>query len=153
MHKNIGPALKNTKTLIHVRDELIKLFKTTKKKNGISKIGYVAGIITSDGPKHFEINRKRLADYARALRKIHKFPVFSSVDVFSKEVYTRLAEMVFSFEKREVKFRLFWREILKSGHVTDIFMTPRWDKSKGATDEHKTAKKIGLTIHYISEEK
>lgn len=47
--------------------------------------------------------------------------------------------------------RFFWREIFKSGHVTDVFMTPRWEKSKGAVDEYKTAQKIGLTIHYLQE--
>ena len=149
MHKNIGPALKNIKSLIHIKEELVKLFETTKKKNGISKIGYVAGIINSDGPKYFEINKKRLVSYVGKLRKIHKFPMFCAIDVFPIEVYSRLIEWTLPFHKREAKIRFFWREILKSGHVTDIFMIPRWDKSKGATDEHETAKQIGLKIHYL----
>lgn len=150
MFRNIGFALKNATTLSHVKTELIKMFEITKNKNGNIKIGYVAGILNSDGQKHFEDNRKKLADYAEKLRKIHKFPIFSSVDIFSNEVYDRLEEWKVSLEERETKARLFWREILEGGHVTDIFMTPRWEKSKGATDEHKTAKRIGLTIHYLS---
>jgi len=149
MHKNIGPALRNTKTLIHVREELIKLFKITRKEMRVAKIGYVAGIINSDGQDLVERNRKRLIENAEKLRKIHNFPMFTAIDVFPPEIYNNLEEWKLSFEEREEKARLFWREILKSGCVTDIFMTPRWNRSKGATDEHKTAKEIGLTIHYI----
>lgn len=151
MEKNIGPALRNAKTLLHVKKELVKLFETTKKKKDICKIGYVAGIISSDGPKYFEINRKRLANYVKKLRRIHKFPMFSAVDVFSDNIYAQLEEMALSFAEREEKMRSFWGKILRSGHVTDIFMTPRWDKSKGATDEHRIAKRIGIAIHYIED--
>lgn len=149
MHKDIGPSLKSAKTLHHVKRDLVKLFKTTKEKNNTIKIGYVAGIITSEGAEHFKVNRKRLADYVKKLRRIHKFPMFSAIDVFSSEVYERLVEWKLPFDEREVKARSFWRKILKSGHITDVFMTPRWEKSKGAVDEHETAKKIGLTIHYV----
>lgn len=89
--------------------------------------------------------------YVEKLRRVHKFPMFSAVDVFSDNIYAQLEEMALSFEKREVKIRSFWRQIFKSGYVTDIFMAPRWDKSKGATDEHETAKQIGLKIHYIKD--
>lgn len=151
MHKDIGSALKFAKNLTHVYEELIKLFEISKKEKGILRIGYVAGILTSDGIKHFERNRKRIVKHAEKLRKIHKFPMFCTVDVFSNDVYTRLEEYKLLFEEREERFRKFWRKILKSGHVTDVFMTPCWEKSKGASDEHKTAKKIGLTIHYVED--
>lgn len=153
MKKNIRSALKSATSLLHVKKELVKLFKATKKQagGGIIRIGYIAGIINSDGPKYFEINRKKLVNHAERLRKLHNFPMFTAVDVFPPEIYSNLEEWKLSFEEREEKVRNFWREILKSGHVTDIFMTPRWDKSKGATDEHKTARKIGLRIHYIEE--
>lgn len=150
MLKNINSALKTATTLSHVKKELVELLEITRNKNGNIRVGYVAGILNSDGPQHFENNRKKLADYTEKLRKMHKFPIFSVVDVFSIEVYSRLEEWKLSFEEREAKARLFWQEILESGHVTDIFMTPRWEKSKGATDEHKTAKRIGLTIHYLN---
>ncbi len=149
MHKNIGPALKNATTLSHVKKELVKLFEVTRNKNGNIRIGYVSGVITSDGPKHIHNNRKRLELHTNRLRKSQSFPIFSAVDVFTNEIYNRIIETTLPFDEREVKLRLFWNEILTSGHVTDIFMTPRWEKSKGATDEHKTAKKIGLTIHYV----
>lgn len=47
----------------------------------------------------------------------------------------------------------FWRDILESGHVTDIFMTPRWEQSKGAIDEHEAAKQLGIKIHYMNNSK
>lgn len=147
MHKSIVPVLRNSKNLNHVREELIKLFKSSKNE----KIGYVAGVIYSEGPKFAESNWKRLISHAERLRKIHKFPLFSATDVFPPEIYSNLEEWELSFEERETKVRDFWREILKTGHVTDVFMTPRWEKSKGATDEHKTAKQIGLRIHYVEE--
>ena len=126
MHKNIGPALKSATSLFHVKKELVELFKVTRKQAGVGiiRIGYVAGIITSEGPEYFEANRKRLADYVKKLRKIHKFPMFSAVDIFTSEVYERLEEWKLPFVEREVKARSFWRKILKSGHVTDVFMTP-----------------------------
>lgn len=111
----------------------------------------MAGIINSDGPEYSEINREKLANHVEKLRKIHKFPMFTAIDVFPLEIYNNLEEWKLSFEEREEKVRNFWREILKSGHVTDIFMTPRWEKSKGASDEHETAKKIGLKIHYVQD--
>ena len=148
MHKNIGPALKSAKTLNHVREELIKLFKVTK--NGkTTKVGYVAGVMYSEGLEFAQTNLKKLSSHAEKLRKTLDFPMFTAVDVFPPEVYKNLEEWELPFDRREAKVRDFWRQILKSGHITDIFMTPRWDKSKGATDEHKTAKEIGLRIHYI----
>lgn len=124
MEKIIGPSLKSATTLLHIKGKLVKLFKNTKKKNGFTKIGYVAGIINSDGPQYFEINRKKLIAHVEKLRKAHKFPIFSAVDVFSDNIYAQLEEMGLSFEKREIKMRSFWRQVLRSGHVTDIFMTP-----------------------------
>lgn len=50
MLKDIGSALKNSKTLHHVKRNLVKLFRTAKEGDGIVRIGYVTGIITSDGP-------------------------------------------------------------------------------------------------------
>lgn len=89
MEKNISSALISARSLFYVKKELVKLFRIMKRqsKGGITRIGYVAGIINSDGPKHFEINRKKLANHAEKLRKIHKFPMFSAVDVFSTDVF------------------------------------------------------------------
>lgn len=115
MFKNIGFALKNATTLSHVKNKLVKILELTRNKNGNIKIGYVAGILNSDGPQHFENNRKRIADYAEELRKIHKFPIFSGVDIFSNEVYGRLEEWKLSFEEREEKLGCFGGKSWKAG--------------------------------------
>ncbi len=113
MHKDIIPALKFATSLLHVEKELIKLLRTTKQQSGggITRIGYVAGILTSDGVDNFENNRKRIIAYADKLRKIHKFPIFCTVDVFSDDVYGKLEEQNLEFEEREIKFRIFWKKI------------------------------------------
>lgn len=150
MHRNIRPALKNARNLVQVREEMIKLFLAAKQQAGVERIGYVAGIINSGGPEYIRVNRTRLVEYTKKLRKIHKFPLFSAIDVFPPKIYNSLEEWKLSFEQREEKARIFWASMLKSGHITDIFMTPLWDRSKGALDEHETAKKMGIKIHYVN---
>lgn len=153
MEKYIGHYLKPAASLFYIKKQLIKVFKVVREESGnIVRIGYVAGILNSDGPLYFESNRKKLLNYTEELRSVHKFSIFSAVDVFSAEIYERLKEMSLPFEQREIKMRFFWREILESGYVTDIFMTPRWEKSKGAYDEHETAKRIGLRIYYYGKQ-
>lgn len=112
------------------------------------KLGYVAGIVTSDGPDNINNNVKILKKFTNKIRKRNNFPIFSSTDAFSKKSIRKLDEMKLPPEKIEEEFWKFWRKILTSGYITDIFMTPGWDRSRGAQDEHKTAKKAGLKIHY-----
>jgi len=86
-----------------------------------------------------------LREHTEKIRKEKDFPIFSATDVMALETLIQIKA-----HKLVVKdFIKFWREILESGHVTDIFMTPRWNKSFGATDEHETAKKLGIKIHYL----
>lgn len=119
--------------------------------SGSDRLGYVAGMITSDGPEHIARNVERLALFTKTLRGMHAFPVFSATDIFNQAVYARLRVDLFRPEAREAEFKEFWRSILKQGQVTDIFMTPRWELSEGATDEHQTAQRLGLAIHFPTE--
>lgn len=135
--------------LDHVREGVLETFIEVKSKVPTSQIGYVSGIITSDGPEFIERNLKVLASNTEEIRKKHPFPVFSPTDIFDNALFARLMEMKLPVSEREAKFIAFWREVLKCGHVTDIFMTPRWELSKGARDEYETAKQLGLTIHYV----
>ena len=109
------------------------------------RIGYVSGIVTSDGIEKIEENLQRLKGFSKALREKYGFPIFSPSDVFPKDVLGRVQENGATNES----FVQFWRAILNSGYITDIFMTPRWENSHGATDEHQVAQKIGLRIHYL----
>lgn len=119
----------------------------TVRSEGIKRIGYVSGIISSDGPDKIQENIERLKKYTDFVRASHKFPVFSATDIFTKQVYevcNREREILNS------EFIEFWRNLLETGFVTDLFMTPRWDESEGATDEHLIAEHLGLNIHYVS---
>ena len=136
----------NLTSLEQIHEEVIKFFADIRKKH--RKIGYVAGIITSDGPGKIELNRKRLIEYTDRLEGLYDYPLFSAVDIFSDEIYDRIEEKKLDADTRERKFAKFWGGVIRSGHLTDIFMTPGWQRSKGATIEHNTAKEIGLKIHY-----
>ncbi len=111
------------------------------------KVGYVSGVITSDGPKYVQRNLQNLVKNTKKIRKAHLFPIFAPTDIFTDELFKRID----AFNLPEQLFWSFWRNVLGSGYITDIFMTPRWEISRGATDEHKTAKKLGLKIHYMEE--
>ena len=65
--------------------------------------------------------------------------------------YDQMEEVEFERELREHHFVQFWKMILKSGHITDIFMTPRWEISRGAKVEYITAKKLKIKIHFVKE--
>ena len=148
--KIIALVLTTASNLIEVRLSVVQVLEEAKTKHVSGRLGYVSGIITSDGDEKILENTNRLENYTNDIRKIQKFPIFSPTDIFSDDLNARLQEMKLPKEEREEKFIVFWREILTSGHVTDIFMTPRWRKSRGAQDEHKTALKVGIGIHYLN---
>jgi len=152
MRNNIRRAIKNSTRLQHVQEAIIEVFIDTNKNNPSKKIGYVAGIISSDGDEHVLKNQKRLEQIAEKLKKKTGFPVFSSVDLFGDGKYDQIDDYHVKRPLREKGFIQFWESLLKSGHITDIYMTPRWKESKGAKAEHAVAKQNGLTIHYIDEE-
>ncbi|MEK6839928.1 MAG: hypothetical protein AABX72_03230, partial [Nanoarchaeota archaeon] len=105
----------------------MKFFTDIRKK--YEKIGYVAGIITSDGPGKIEVNRKRLIKYTDILEGLYDFPLFSAVDIFSDEVYERTEEKMLDADIRDKRFAKYRGRDIRSGHVTDIFMTPGWQRS------------------------
>ncbi len=136
-------AVSGAETLDEVREGVIGVLNSVSA--GGCRIGYVSGIITSDSREYVALNRSRLEGYTEYLRANSEFPVFSSNDIFGSEIEDRLGE------NDEKKWHLFWRDVLTMGNVTDIFMTPRWKSSAGAKDEHETAKRIGIEIHYMED--
>jgi phosphoglycolate phosphatase-like HAD superfamily hydrolase len=147
---SIASALKTSSNFIEVRLSVGRVLEETKRKHVSGRVGYVSGIISSDGDEKILKNITRLENYTNDIRKIHKFPIFNPPDIFSDDLYARLQELKVPKKEREEKFIVFWREILTSGHITDIFMTPRWRESRGAQDEHKTALRVGIRIHYVN---
>ncbi len=152
MKQKIQNAIKNSTNLKHIEKAIMDLFLELKKEKSKQKIGYVAGIVTSDGEENMQRNIERLEKLTEKLREKLNFPIFSSVDIFGGGIYDKIEDFHLERPLREKAFIKFWRVLLKSGHITDIYMTPRWDESKGAKDEHKTAKETGIEIHYVNEE-
>lgn len=142
MRKEIEMAENLGEVLTAIVSALIKI------KGGSSnmQIGYVSGIITSDGAEHVATNISRLAMQTEDIRRRHDFPIFSASDIFAEKLLRRLETNGFGSED----YKEFWRAVLDCGHVTDIFMTPRWKESFGAIDEHEMAKRLGIRIHYIN---
>lgn len=152
MRNEIQNAIEGLTKLENVFKKVNNLLSDIRKKSTGKRLGYVAGIITSDGKEHMQRNIDILANHTERIKEKYGFPIFSAVDIFGNGVYQRLDDFNQEELLREKLFLEFWRKILSSGHITDIFMTPRWNESKGAIDEHKTAKKLGLKIHYIKYE-
>jgi len=132
--------LKPGDSLHTVHSALIPIL--TRAKTG-TRLGYCAGLVSSEGSEHVTKNFERLVRFARHLEQLHGFAVFSSGDIFRPEVLEIVKH------SPEHDFYQFWRNVLSSGLVTDVFMTPRWERSRGAMDEHETAKKLGIAIYYL----
>ncbi len=149
MKEAITEAVKNSTSLAQVRDSLFVVFRELRQE-GFERIGYVSGIITSEGMDHMAGNIERLARFTDSVRNREGFPVFSATDVFDDILFKRLSAAGFQNED----WLVFWREVLGTGDqfVTDIFMTPRWEISQGATVEHDVAQRLGMVIHYITDE-
>jgi len=146
MHKKIRTKIQSEIDSIKDLNSLkTTLLSTIKEFRGNQeKLGYVAGMIASDGRDKIWENIRALDDFAEQLRKANSFPIFSAVDVFSEDVYGAI-----NLESLpDADFKIFWRDVLGSGYVTDIFMGPRWEDSEGAKDEHEFSKSAGILIHY-----
>lgn len=149
MKEKIAVAVKEANSLAQVRDSLFSVFKEYRQ-SGNDRIGYVSGVITSDGHEHIQRNIERLVKFTEHIRTQNGFPIFSATDVFDDALFTRLNAAGF----KNPDWVVFWREVLgaKEKFVTDMFMTPRWEKSQGATDEHRMAQLTGMKVYYITEE-
>jgi hypothetical protein len=151
MREKIVEAISASTNLKTIVESFNKLCKELHEQD-TDRIGYVAGIIFSEGPKHVERNIARLEEYTNMLRNTYQFPIFSSVDLFyANKFYDQIEDTKLPYDERRKAFIQFYRDILQNTYITDIFMTPRWEKSEGATDEHETAKKYNLTIHYLED--
>jgi len=149
MKEKITEAVKESNSLTQVRDALFDVFKEYRAA-GHDRIGYVSGVVTSDGPAEIPNNIRRLSSFTDRTRKKYPFPIFSATDVFDDKLFRRLDAAGFVNDD----WIAFWKEVLgaEEKFVTDMFMTPRWEKSRGATDEHRTAQEMGMIIVYIENE-
>ena len=146
----LQPRLKNIGSLGELLPAVREVLDSVKiQVEGLERkrIGYVSGIISSDGPDKIQENIERLKRFTDTVRSAYQFPVFSATDIFTDEIYQRCSK---DRPLLNADFIQFWRNLLEAGLVTDVFMTPRWEESEGATDEHSIAEQEGLNIHYIN---
>lgn len=120
----------------------INKLKQASKKTADGKVGFVSGKIMSNGLILAFRNLRMIARYTGNVRKKVDFPVFSASDFLLDEA---LHSLYFG-KKADQKY---WKDIIESGYITDIFMTPGWEKSRGAVNEYKIAIDRKLKIHYI----
>ncbi len=132
----------NTDNLDDCAQRTIDIFRGLRER-GAARLGQVCGIISSEGKGRIETNMRTLDEHTRKLRPWVDFPIYSATDVFHSELELRLRHFP------EDKWLAFWRRIIQCGYVTDVFMTPRWEMSRGATDEFRAARLAGLKIHYL----
>lgn len=114
------------------------------------QMGFVSGVISSAGEHLIVQNIARLARFADHLSVELGMPVFCAAFVFTSQHFERLPQLKLPREEREPQLVEFWRIVLRSGYVTDLFMTPGWEASAGAVDEHVVAQEVGgIKIHYL----
>lgn len=143
MRDRISLAVAQAKTVDEVQELLTSLFRSLEAEGNLQRVGVVAGVLSGDGPDYLEQNIRRLETYTDYIRSRHTFPIFSPTDIFTPEMYDRMqAETVHAC------YAQFWENILLSGVVTDIFMTPRWDKSSNARRKHELAIEKAVRVHY-----
>lgn len=107
-------------------------------------------MVSSDGLDKIPQNMAKLQGYTLLMGQ--RYPgaaFFSAADIFTTDVYERLAE--FKLPKPEIDFVFieFWRGILQSGNISDLSFTPRWRKSLGSRDEHDIAIEQRLPHQFI----
>lgn len=142
-------AVKDANDFTLVLNRVIEILWQSKRK-GVQRIGYVAGLVSSDGQEKIQENLERLNFYTNLLsKKYPKAKFFSAADIFNEDLYKRLLGDNFVISKRKKSFLEFWRGILREETVDDVSMTPGWDRSVGAIDEHKTILKLGLKHQYV----
>ncbi len=135
--------------LNQVKDAVVATALEVREREDTSRLGYVSGIVGSDGPEHMQRNIAILNQHTEIIRQSAGYPIFSPTDIFSEDLYSQLEEIKWPLETRREAFITFWQGVFKEVYITDIFMTPRWEDSEGAKDEHRMAQEMGIRIHYV----
>ena len=152
MKSDLITVLEKVQNVDEVRVAILSLLNEMRKVRKHDSIGFVSGMIFSEGIEYKPRNLKRLAAYTEKLRKENTYPIFSAVDIFYNGLFEKLPESKLPEIIRRPIFFAFWKSIMESGYITDLFMTPRWEKSQGALDEIEKGKKAGMVIHYVEED-
>ena len=136
-----------SRTLDEARIKFLSaLEKTTRERPGI-KICYVIGTVTSDGPEHIQENLKLLKERSAKVAETFEGIAFSAADLFNQTLFDRFNKV----GAKNQDYLDFWEAIIKSGYITDIVRTPKWQLSIGASHESKIAIEGGLQVQDYSE--
>ena len=141
-------SLEDPRTLDSVKNVLLSVLEDLRL-SGQDRIGYIPGIISSDGEENISRNVQRLSGYADAIQELVNFPVFAPTDAINNNVYKSLDISVLPPAEREDSLNVFWSEVLGGGYITHMFATPRWEESRGAMNEHNIAKRMDIKIIYL----
>jgi hypothetical protein len=114
--------------------------------NTTGRLGFVTGIIASEGHHLIDRNMEILEAYANHLRGKSEFPIFCATDIFYRE-FLHAVKWNTTFD-----FFPMWRKVISEGGVTDLFQTPRWRLSLGARDEHEHSSTLQIRIHDLDED-
>lgn len=149
MRELIGTSVAEATGLPEVEKRALEVLHTVTYETGLERLGYAAGVITSDGEEHIETNIQNLRRQTETLERSCAFPVFCAADIFTPQLFDQLPEMQLEREEREACFMRFWRNILTAPYITDVFLTPGWRRSSGAVDEYMQARSAGKRIHHV----
>lgn len=149
MLERLHEQLENTETLIHAEEVLREALTDLKEKSPDTQIFYVAGKVTSDGfePEKIEKNLDILRERTSDIRFELQIPILSAADVFDMKSIEKYS---FTGATNDDYLKL-WINILASGLINGIIMTPNWETSVGATAEHDLAKEKSLQIYYYED--
>lgn len=138
-------SIKGAHNLTLVQTKIVGVLNDVILPNA-SHLGFVSGILSSDGLEFRAQNLRKLQEYTNILRKEIPFPLFSAGDFYDEDFFNR-----FDHINNPKRWDKFWKYIFVNGKVTDLFMTPRWEKSEGARYEFELGKWMGITIHMVED--
>lgn len=151
-NRSMRNHLRDAAGLIRNFDEahahIVHVLRTFRNEYYYPRIGYVSGVVTSDGPHRVLDNREELIRLAGVLQEMHHFPIFTLQDAFTSDTLRRLKEAGHTSRH----YTDLATQVLQSGHITDVFFAPRWEDSFTARVEHDVAGRFRLRITYIEYE-
>jgi hypothetical protein len=132
----------SARTLDTIADAAIK--DLTELSQKYRRIGYVCGILTSDGMQFKDDNKALLRLYTAQISKSVNYPIFCAATLANDKIEAKIAR----YNQFDVNHKL-WDRVMRSGLVTDMFMAPRWYLSTGSRVEFSAAVDEEMAIHHV----
>ncbi len=134
MYEVLQRAVQQAHSLDEIGACVIPVLLNAKNRDPHRRLGYVSGIISSDGPEKMPENIRLLHERTEKIARLEKFPVFGPTYIFTDSVYGNIdAENLTSDD-----WNNFWASVL-IGIADKMYMTERWQCSKGAQFEFQLA--------------